>query len=113
MHSLTLPKNVCNLSGEIALPCNFCAPPPVFSYTPFPNMPKLFTFEHSAKQRLSISLSTTYKTMHHLLVDADKRSNLLNLKELLHYQDLFYILAYRDLRVRYAQTFLGLVWALL
>jgi lipopolysaccharide transport system permease protein len=51
--------------------------------------------------------------MHHLLVDADRRSNLLNLKELLHYQDLFYILAYRDLRVRYAQTFLGLAWALL
>ena len=51
--------------------------------------------------------------MHYLLVDADKRSNLLNLKELLHYKDLFYILAYRDLRVRYAQTFLGLAWALL
>lgn len=51
--------------------------------------------------------------MVHLIVDADKRSNLLNLKELLHYKDLFYILAYRDLRVRYAQTFLGLTWALL
>ncbi|MFP4091784.1 MAG: ABC transporter permease [Cyclobacteriaceae bacterium] len=51
--------------------------------------------------------------MHYLLVDAERRSNLLNLKELLHYKDLFYILAYRDLRVRYAQTFLGLAWALL
>ena len=51
--------------------------------------------------------------MVHLVVDADKRSRLLNLRELLHYQDLFYILAYRDLRVRYAQTFLGLSWALL
>ena len=51
--------------------------------------------------------------MVHLVVDADKRSRLLNLRELVHYQDLFYILAYRDLRVRYAQTFLGLTWAFL
>jgi len=51
--------------------------------------------------------------MVHLVVDAEKRSKLLNLKELLHYKDLFYILAYRDLRVRYAQTALGLSWALL
>ena len=51
--------------------------------------------------------------MVHLIVDAKKRNRLLNLKELLQYQDLFYILAYRDLRVRYAQTFLGLLWAFL
>lgn len=49
----------------------------------------------------------------HLVVDADKRGKLLNLKELFHYKDLFYILAYRDLRVRYAQTFLGLFWLFL
>jgi len=36
-----------------------------------------------------------------------------NLKELFQYRDLFLILAYRDLRVRYAQTFLGLAWAVL
>ncbi len=51
--------------------------------------------------------------MVHLVVDADKKSKLLNLKELRQYQDLFYILAYRDLRIRYAQTFLGLLWAVL
>jgi lipopolysaccharide transport system permease protein len=34
-------------------------------------------------------------------------------KELFDYGDLFFILAYRDLRVRYAQTFLGLFWAFL
>jgi lipopolysaccharide transport system permease protein len=32
---------------------------------------------------------------------------------LIDYRDLFYILAYRDLRVRYAQTFLGFLWAIL
>ena len=46
-----------------------------------------------------------------VVVDANKRSFSLNLKELFSYRDLFLILAYRDLRVRYAQTFLGLSWA--
>lgn len=46
-----------------------------------------------------------------IVVDANKGSFSLNLKELFSYRDLFWILAYRDLRVRYAQTFLGLSWA--
>jgi lipopolysaccharide transport system permease protein len=37
----------------------------------------------------------------------------LNFRELLNYKDLFFVLAYRDLRIRYAQTFLGLAWAFL
>lgn len=37
----------------------------------------------------------------------------LGLKELFRYKDLFFILAYRDFRVRYAQTALGLIWAIL
>lgn len=48
-----------------------------------------------------------------IIVDANKHSFSLNLKELFSYRDLFLILAYRDLRVRYAQTFLGLAWAVL
>ncbi len=48
-----------------------------------------------------------------VVVDANKSSFSLNLKELFSYRDLFLILAYRDLRIRYAQTFLGLSWALL
>jgi lipopolysaccharide transport system permease protein len=48
---------------------------------------------------------------HRIVVDASKSRFSLNLRELLDYKDLFLILAYRDLRVRYAQTFLGLVWA--
>lgn len=51
--------------------------------------------------------------MARIVVDANKSSFSLNLKELFSYRDLFLILAYRDLRVRYAQTFLGLAWALL
>lgn len=48
-----------------------------------------------------------------IVVDASKHGFSLNLKELLEYRDLFLILAYRDLRIRYAQTFLGLAWAFL
>ena len=50
--------------------------------------------------------------MARIVVDANKSTFSLNLKELFSYRDLFLILAYRDLRVRYAQTFLGLVWAI-
>ena len=35
------------------------------------------------------------------------------LKELFQYKDLFYTLAWREFRVRYAQTFLGFAWAFL
>lgn len=51
--------------------------------------------------------------MEKIIVDANKGSFSLNLKELYSYRDLFLILAWRDLRVRYAQTFLGLAWAVL
>lgn len=37
----------------------------------------------------------------------------LGLKEIYQYKDLFYTLTWRDLKVRYAQTFLGLLWALI
>ena len=39
--------------------------------------------------------------------------NLFDVKELFRYKDLFYTLAYREYRVRYAQTFLGFFWAFL
>ncbi len=45
--------------------------------------------------------------------DSRKKGIALDIKELFEYGDLFLILAYRDLRVRYAQTFLGLFWAFL
>lgn len=45
--------------------------------------------------------------------DSRKKGIGSDFKELLDYRDLFIILAYRDLRVRYAQTFLGLFWAFL
>lgn len=44
--------------------------------------------------------------------DSSKK-NLYYFREILNYKDLFYSLAWREFRVRYAQTFLGFVWALL
>ncbi|MEN7549595.1 ABC transporter permease [Rapidithrix thailandica] len=46
-----------------------------------------------------------------IVIDAEKKSLSLGVGELFRYKDLFLILAYRDYRVRYAQTFLGFVWA--
>lgn len=47
------------------------------------------------------------------IIDSTQKRVSLNFKELYQYRDLFLTLTYRDLRVRYAQTALGLLWALL
>ena len=49
--------------------------------------------------------------MKKVIVDSKKRNISLNLKELAAYYDLFLTLTYRDLRVKYAQTFMGFTWA--
>jgi lipopolysaccharide transport system permease protein len=51
--------------------------------------------------------------MIHTTIDTDKRLKLFDVKELIRYKDLFYTLAHREFRVRYAQTFLGFFWAFL
>lgn len=45
-------------------------------------------------------------------VDARRWQWLPDLREMVAYRDLFLVLAYRDLQVRYAQTVLGILWAL-
>jgi lipopolysaccharide transport system permease protein len=52
------------------------------------------------------------REMSRIIVDANKSRFSLNLKELFAYRDLFLVLAYRDLRIRYSQTFLGVAWAI-
>ena len=46
-----------------------------------------------------------------IIIKASRGLPKLNLRELIQYKDLFLLLAFRDYRVRYAQTFLGLLWA--
>ena len=45
------------------------------------------------------------------IIESGRRSVFIDLKELKQYRDLFWALSYRDFRVRYAQTFLGFIWA--
>lgn len=52
-------------------------------------------------------------TNFHTIIEAENSSSSFKIKELWKFKDLFYTLAYRDLRIRYAQTFLGLFWAFL
>jgi lipopolysaccharide transport system permease protein len=40
-------------------------------------------------------------------------SNRISLKELWHYRELFYFFAWRDIKVRYKQTFIGVAWAII
>ncbi len=47
------------------------------------------------------------------IIDANKKGLNINVKELIQYKDLFFTLAYREFKVRYAQTFLGFLWAFL
>lgn len=51
--------------------------------------------------------------MQKTIIDPQKKKIGLGIKELYQYKDLFLLLAYRDYRVRYAQTFLGFAWAFL
>jgi lipopolysaccharide transport system permease protein len=60
---------------------------------------------------LRLEANVPLYAMQRIVIDANKKSLSLNLRELAEYKDLFWVLAYRDLRVRYAQTFLGLIWA--
>jgi len=51
--------------------------------------------------------------MERLIIDASKKNYIPNVKELFRYKDLFWTLAWRDFKVRYAQTTIGLLWAIL
>jgi lipopolysaccharide transport system permease protein len=47
------------------------------------------------------------------IIDASKKSFFPDLKELWRYKDLLYTLTWRDFRIRYAQTTVGLLWAVI
>lgn len=50
--------------------------------------------------------------MSKLVINANKKSLNINFKEIYEYKDLLFILIQRDFKVRYAQTALGVIWAL-
>lgn len=51
--------------------------------------------------------------MRKTVIDANSRSFLPDLRELLRYKDLFFTLAWRDFRIKYAQTTVGVLWAVI
>jgi len=51
--------------------------------------------------------------MQQTIIKGGNKSLNLNLNELVQYKDLLFTLALRDFKVRYAQTFLGLLWGIL
>jgi lipopolysaccharide transport system permease protein len=48
-----------------------------------------------------------------LVIEAQRRWRLLDAAEIWRYRDLFYFLAWRDVAVRYKQTVLGVLWAII
>jgi len=66
------------------------------------------------KSDSSQGLQETYFGHHHLTVIEPARGwRALNFKELWAYRELFLVLVQRDIKVRYKQTVLGVVWAVL
>lgn len=51
--------------------------------------------------------------MSRIIIKAGKKSIFPDIKELIRYKDLFYTLSWRDFKVRYAQTTVGLLWAVI
>lgn len=48
-----------------------------------------------------------------IVIDADSKEKLVNWQELWRYRDLFYFLIWRDIKTRYAQSILGIGWAII
>ena len=57
--------------------------------------------------------TTDKKQIPFLIIEPSKSIFNLGIKELVAYRELLWTLTYRDLRVRYAQTLIGAIWALL
>ncbi len=59
-----------------------------------------------------ISQTTSLKGQPEFIVDAEKRS-LFDFRELWSYKELFYFFTWRDIKIKYKQTVLGFLWAIL
>ena len=51
--------------------------------------------------------------MNKTVIDSNKKSFEIGFSELLEYKGLLWMLAWRDIKVRYTQTYLGVIWAIL
>jgi len=60
-------------------------------------------------ENIRIKLMNTQMEYH---IKPQKRISL-NLKEIWQYKELFYFFTWRDIKVKYKQTFIGFLWAIL
>ena len=59
-----------------------------------------------------ISQTTPLKEQQEYIVDAEKRE-LFDFQEIWNYKELFYFFTWRDIKIKYKQTVLGFLWAIL
>ena len=59
-----------------------------------------------------ISQLTPSKERQEYIIDAEKRK-LFDFQEIWHYKELFYFFTWRDIKIKYKQTLLGFLWAIL
>jgi len=59
-----------------------------------------------------ISQTTALKEQKESIVDAERRA-LFDLQEIWNYKELFYFFTWRDIKIKYKQTVLGFLWAIL
>jgi len=76
------------------------------SDTPIGSNPNLM---HTASSLRADSVSFLRQTV----IEADRRHPLLKLAEIWRYRELFHFLVWRDVKVRYAQSVLGVGWAII
>ncbi|MCR4324882.1 MAG: ABC transporter permease [Candidatus Curtissbacteria bacterium] len=63
------------------------------------------------KSTITRRLTPTMKN-YELTIAPKQKWHLVSLKELWRYRELFFILSWRDIKVRYKQTFLGIIWVI-
>ncbi len=65
------------------------------------------------KKTIFAGNNSGYMLSRKTVIDSNRAGSHVSIRELYRYRDLFITLAYRDFKVRYAQTFLGFLWAIL
>ena len=56
---------------------------------------------------------TTFMKSKLIVVKPDSKGNFLDFSEIGRFKELFYVLSWRDIKVRYRQTILGIAWSVL
>ena len=69
--------------------------------------------ETSSSQQIPAELEQKLRTKAHIVIESDESGVSLDLSELWRYRELLYFLTWRDIKVRYKQTLMGVTWVIL